>query len=145
MIVVLQPDMEPADEKFTHIINYISHLPNVSYRIHKEVGTQQTLTEIYLIGDTASLSSEEISALPGVNNVVRISRAYRVLGRHEEDEQRPAYFDYNGIRFGQDTFHLFAGLCAVDTPKHVEQMMQALQAQGQQCARMGAYKPRTNP
>jgi len=40
---------------------------------------------------------------------------------------------------------VFAGLCAVDTPAHVEQMMQALRDHGQVCTRMGAYKPRTNP
>ncbi|MCK7497327.1 MAG: hypothetical protein MZW92_45875 [Comamonadaceae bacterium] len=49
------------------------------------------------------------------------------------------------MRFGQDTLHVFAGLCAVDTPEHVELMMQALQRHGQVCTRMGAYKPRTSP
>jgi 3-deoxy-7-phosphoheptulonate synthase len=54
-------------------------------------------------------------------------------------------FNYNGIRFGQDTLHVFAGLCAVDTIEHVELMMKALGENGQSCTRMGAYKPRTNP
>jgi 3-deoxy-7-phosphoheptulonate synthase len=40
---------------------------------------------------------------------------------------------------------VFAGLCAVDTPEHVEFMMRALKENGQVCTRMGAYKPRTNP
>ena len=40
---------------------------------------------------------------------------------------------------------MFAGLCAVNTPEHVEAMMRALQDNGQVCTRMGAYKPRTNP
>jgi 3-deoxy-7-phosphoheptulonate synthase len=40
---------------------------------------------------------------------------------------------------------VFAGLCAVDTPEHVEQMLQALKLHGQVCTRMGAYKPRTSP
>ena len=34
-------------------------------------------------------------------------------------------FVYNGVRFSQDTLHVFAGLCAVDTPEHVELMMKA--------------------
>ena len=34
------------------------------------------------------------------------------------------------------------GLCAVDTPKHVEEMCRALRDNGQVCTRMGAYKPR---
>jgi 3-deoxy-7-phosphoheptulonate synthase len=40
---------------------------------------------------------------------------------------------------------VFAGLCAVDTPQHVEEMMRALKDHGQPCTRMGAYKPRTSP
>ncbi|MFI4923002.1 MAG: hypothetical protein ACHP6J_04735, partial [Burkholderiales bacterium] len=38
-----------------------------------------------------------------------------------------------------------AGLCAVDTPDHVEIMMKELKQNGQVCTRMGAYKPRTSP
>ena len=61
------------------------------------------------------------------------------------DDERPTHFDYKGVRFGQDTLHVFAGLCAVDTREHVEQMMRALRDAGQVCTRMGAYKPRTSP
>jgi 3-deoxy-7-phosphoheptulonate synthase len=97
-----------------------------------------------LIGNTAALSVDEMSNLPGVERVVRVSEEYRVLGRHKNDN-RPAYFDYQGVRFGQDTLNVFAGLCAVDTPRNVELMMKALRDNGQVCTRMGAYKPRTNP
>ncbi|HEY3104920.1 MAG TPA: hypothetical protein VGJ69_15155 [Pyrinomonadaceae bacterium] len=75
---------------------------------------------------------------------MRVSEEYRVLGRHGGD-QRPSHFDYQGLRFGQDTLHVFAGLCAVDTREHVELMMRALRDNGQVCTRMGAYKPRTSP
>jgi len=54
-------------------------------------------------------------------------------------------FIYNGVEFDQSNLNIFAGLCAVDVPEHVEQMMQALEQHGEVCTRMGAYKPRTNP
>ncbi|HUH38540.1 MAG TPA: 3-deoxy-7-phosphoheptulonate synthase, partial [Spongiibacteraceae bacterium] len=60
-------------------------------------------------------------------------------------DQRLTGFDYQGLRFDQDTLHVFAGLCAVDKPANVDTMMRALRDHGQQCTRMGAYKPRTNP
>ena len=78
-----------------------------------------------------------------MQKVVRVSEAYRVLGRHKQGDDRPSSFEYNGVRFGQDTLNVFAGLCAVDSPESVEAMMKALQAHGQVCTRMGAYKPRT--
>ncbi|MEK7845221.1 MAG: 3-deoxy-7-phosphoheptulonate synthase, partial [Pseudomonadota bacterium] len=83
-------------------------------------------------------------SLPCVDRVVRFSEEYRVLGRHKNDD-RPTFFDYNGVRFGQDTLNVFAWLCAVDTIEHVEMMMKALRDHGQVCTRMGAYKPRTSP
>ncbi len=85
-----------------------------------------------------------MQSLPCVERVVRISREYRIIGRHTDDE-RATFFEYNGVRFGQDNLHIFAGLCAVDTREHVERMMKALKENGQTCTRMGAYKPRTNP
>lgn len=49
------------------------------------------------------------------------------------------------ITFDQTSLHVFAGLCAVDTPEHVELMIKALKENGQVCTRAGAYRPRTNP
>lgn len=144
MIIILQPHVTTQSPEFDALRNHIANLPRVQMRVHEERGAQQTLTEIYLIGDTAALDKDDMASLPGVERVVRVSREYRVLGRHHDD-QRPSYFEYNGVRFGQDNFNVFAGLCAVDTPEHVEIMMRTLRDHGQVCTRMGAYKPRTNP
>ena len=144
MIVILKPDINESGADYRALLDYLAARPNLRTRIHREVGTQQTLTEIYLIGDTAALDKREIESLPGVERVVRISEEYRILGRHRDDG-RETGFEYNGVRFDQDSLHVFAGLCAVDTPEHVEMMLRALKAHGQVCTRMGAYKPRTNP
>jgi 3-deoxy-7-phosphoheptulonate synthase len=144
MIVILQPHVVRESETFRNIMSFLSNLPRVNVRIHEEHGAHQTLTELYLIGETGALDMEVIAALPGVERVVRISQEYRIVGRHRDD-QRPNGFEYNGVRFGQDTLNIFAGLCAVDNPHHVELMLRALQENGQVCTRMGAYKPRTNP
>ena len=144
MILILQPDTDKHSEQYRQLMKYLSNLPNIISRTHDEVGTRQVLTEIYLIGDTATLQVEDMESLPCVERVVRISEEYRVLGRHQDD-LRPTWFEYNGVRFGQDNLNVFAGLCAVDIPEHVEIMMQALQERRQVCTRMGAYKPRTNP
>ena len=96
------------------------------------------------MGDTHQVDQGPIEALDVVDRVIRISEEYRILGRHQ-DEQRVTEFTYNVVDFGKDTFHVFAGLRAVNTKEHVEQMLQALQREGQDFTRMGAYKPRTNP
>lgn len=144
MIVILQPQVAKDSEEYQTTLNHLKALPGIQVRVHEEHGTQQVLTEFYLVGDTAILPKDEIAALPGVERVVRVSQEYRILGRHKDDH-RPTAFEYNGVHFGQDNLNIFAGLCAVDNPTHVEMMMRALQENGQVCTRMGAYKPRTNP
>ncbi len=72
-----------------------------------------------------------------------MSKDFRILGRQHRDA--PTSFTYNGVEIGQDSFHIFAGLNAVDTREYVEATFAALQANGLECARMGAYKPRTSP
>ena len=144
MILILSPNTTAESSEYRQLLAYLAQLPRVSFRIHQETGAQQVLTEVYLIGDTASLSLEDMKSLPCVERVVRVSEEYRVLGRHKEDD-RPTHFEYNGVRFDQDNLNVFAGLCAVDIPEHVEMMMKALRDNGQVCTRMGAYKPRTSP
>ncbi len=144
MLVILHPNIDETSDAFLHTWKHLIELPGIEVKKHLVSGELQVLTEIYLIGNTAALAIEDIQALPGVERVIRISEEYRMIGRHKDD-RRSIGFSYNGVTFNQDNLHIFAGLCAVDTAEHVERMMQALQAHGQVCTRMGAYKPRTNP
>jgi 3-deoxy-7-phosphoheptulonate synthase len=144
MLAILHPDTPLDSDAYRQTLNFLEHLPGVSVKVHEVEGAVQRLTELYLLGDTKSLDKDEIEALPAVERVIRISDDYRILGRHRDD-QRQSGFSYNGVEFSQNNLNLFAGLCAVDTPEHVDIMMRELSAHGQHCTRMGAYKPRTNP
>jgi 3-deoxy-7-phosphoheptulonate synthase len=145
MILVLEPNTDPNSPEWRILTGQLERLPDIEFRVHREVGKEVTLTEIYLIGNTGALTVEQMQVLPTVAKVVRVSEPYRVLGRHKQGDDRPSSFEYNGVRFGQDNLNVFAGLCAVDSRESVEEMMKALQAHGQVCTRMGAYKPRTSP
>ena len=114
MIIILKPDVHASGREYQRLLAHLAGLPNVEHRVHEISGTQQTLTEIYLIGNTSQIDQKEIEGFEIVDRVVRVSREYRILGRHKDDS-RPSGFEYNGVRFGQDELHVFAGLCAVDT------------------------------
>jgi 3-deoxy-7-phosphoheptulonate synthase len=144
MILILVPNTRPDSPEYKQLLTHLANLPGITTRVHTEAGTEQTLTELYLIGNTKALSVDDIRNLPCVDRVVRVSEEYRILGRHQNDE-RSTSFTYNDVVFGQETLNVFAGLCAVDTLEHVEIMMRVLQENGQVCTRMGAYKPRTSP
>ncbi len=144
MILILESNTSQQDEDYKQLVTFLAGLEGIQTRVHIERGTEQVLTEIYLIGNTKMLEVEDMLALPCVERVVRVSEEYRILGRHKDDP-RPSHFEYKGVRFGQDTLNVFAGLCAVSNAQHVEGMLKALRDNGQVCTRMGAYKPRTSP
>ena len=144
MILILNENADPKGPEYGRLMDALRLRSGIQIKVHRIEGELRAVTEVYLIGDTKSLLVEEMQALPCVERVVRVSEEYRILGRHRDDT-RPSHFEYQGLRFGQDTLHVFAGLCAVDTPQHVEEMCRALSANGQVCTRMGAYKPRTSP
>jgi 3-deoxy-7-phosphoheptulonate synthase len=144
MILILTPNICDQSPEYKQLMAHLAGLQGIQSRVHVERGAAQSLTEIYLIGNTQQLDIEDMQNLPSVERVVRVSEEYRILGRHKDD-QRPTHFEYNGVRFGQDTLNVFAGLCAVDNREHVEIMMKAVHEAGQVCTRMGAYKPRTSP
>ena len=144
MLVILRPNTDENSYEFKKTWNFLNNLPDIDLKKHIVSGEHQELTEIYLIGNTSHIDREQILALPTVERVIKISEGYRILGRHK-DSNRAVGFDYNGVHFSQDNLNIFAGLCAVDSMEHTEQMMRALQENGQNCTRMGAYKPRTNP
>ena len=144
MILILKPDTELESTEYQLLTRYLTSLADIEHKVRHVQGAGQRLTEIYLLGDTARLSMDYMKSLPCVRRVVRVQESYRVLGRHGQDDL-PRSFEYKGVRFDQDSLHIFAGLCAVDTPEHVELMMQSLQQHGLVCTRMGAYKPRTSP
>ena len=84
MILVLEPNTQPDSTDYRVLTSQLERLPNIQYRVHREVGSEVTLTEIYLIGNTGALTVEQMQVLPCVQKVVRVSEAYRVLGRHKQ-------------------------------------------------------------
>lgn len=142
MVITLEPDA--PESTIEEILREAAKYEGVYARKYVFRGAEQNLVEIHLIGDTLKVPTDPFEGLPGVRSVVRVSTRFRLIGRHSEDADRLG-FVYNGVRFDDDTVNVFAGLCAVDTPEHVELMMKTLAEHGVVTTRMGAYKPRTSP
>jgi len=142
MIVTLKANAPPEAVEF--VVEQARRFAGVQPRVHRFVGQGGSVAEVHLIGDTQKVPEQLFADLPGVRRVVRVSHKYRVIGRHGRGEAEVG-FEYNGVRFDESSVVLCAGLCAVDTPEHVEIMMRELARNGLNCTRMGAYKPRTSP
>jgi 3-deoxy-7-phosphoheptulonate synthase len=143
MIIVMKSDILPESPEVQQVVKMAERYPNVRAEVRKIQGATRVLTEIYLLGSTAQIPQEPFEEFPAVEKTIRIRERYRAIGRHDGAEAFG--FTYNGVRFSQDTLHVFAGLCAVDSRHNVEAMFRALQAAGLTTTRAGAYKPRTSP
>ncbi len=144
MIIILEPDLEDLRATVDAVRAVAERYPGVTVKPYEFKGTTHRFTEVHLVGSTGAVPAAPFEGLPGVRQVVRVSAKYRLIGRHD-----PAHatvgFDANGVRIDESEVHLFAGLCAVDTPSNVDAMMAALAREGIRTTRMGAYKPRSSP
>jgi 3-deoxy-7-phosphoheptulonate synthase len=144
MIVILEPDLGGQEAAIAAVRAVAARFPGVTVRPYEFKGTTHRFAEVHLLGPTAGVPADAFEALPGVRQVVRVSAKYRLIGRHGLGNETVG-FEHNGVRIDDRTVHVFAGLCAVDTPAHVDAMMAALAREGVVTTRMGAYKPRSSP
>ncbi|MCK6553465.1 3-deoxy-7-phosphoheptulonate synthase [Candidatus Binatia bacterium] len=144
MIIVMKADILPESPEVAQVIRLAERYPDVTAVARQIQGATRVLTEVYLLGSTATMPMEPFEEFPAVEKVIRIRERYRSIGRHEGQVEAIG-FTYRGIRFSQEDFHVFPGLCAVDSRESTEAMFRALQAAGIRTTRAGAYKPRTSP
>jgi 3-deoxy-7-phosphoheptulonate synthase len=144
VIIVMKADVSAESGEIRRIIELAETYPGVSTEVHVIQGSTRSLTEIYLLGSTGVIPTEPFEEFASVERVVRVTEKYRSIGRHGTGIEAVG-FEYNGVHFSQETFHLFPGLCAVDTRENTETMFKILAEHGIETTRAGAYKPRTSP
>ena len=145
MIIVMKADLPADSAELEHVINAATGY-GLTTQVHRIQGATRSLTEVYLLGHTEAVPSEPFEEFEGVERVVRITQRFRAIGRHGDVSGLDSLgFEYNGVHMSQDTFHVFPGVCAVDTRENLEEAFAALKRHGIQTARAGAYKPRTSP
>lgn len=144
MIIVMKAEVGPDSPEVERVVRLAESYPGVQTRMHQITGATRSVVEVYLIGPTGVIPTEPFEEVAGVEKVVRVTEKFRTIGRHEGGLDAVG-FTYNGVHMSQDTFHVFPGLCAVDTPENLDATFAALARHGVQTARAGVYKPRTSP
>ena len=144
MIIILEPDLGDQRAVIAAVRAVAGRYPGLTVKPYEFEGTTHCFGEVHLIGPTAAVPAAPFEGLAGVRQVVRVSAKYRLIGRHDGAHETVG-FEHNGVRIDDRTVHVFAGLCAVDTPAHVDEMMAGLAREGIVTTRMGVYKPRSSP
>lgn len=144
MIIILKSDTNVQGPEYKKINTYLKQFPDINVKLVELQGKTRTVREVHLIGPTHNVPEEVLTSMTGVERVIRVSNKYRQIGRYDL-RLVPVGFTYQGIKFDQETLHIFPGPCAVDTLEHAEETFKFLQGMGIVTTRMGAYKPRTSP
>jgi 3-deoxy-7-phosphoheptulonate synthase len=144
MIIVMKADVDADSPDLRRVIALAESYPGVTTQLHRIQGATRSVTEVYLLGPTGVVPSTPFEEFESVEKVVRVTQSFRALGRHGGGLEAVG-FHYNGVHISQDTFHVFAGLCAIDNRENVASTFRALQELGITTTRAGAYKPRSSP
>jgi 3-deoxy-7-phosphoheptulonate synthase len=113
---------------------------NVAYHVSR--GEERTV--IGLLGQTSHVSREMMLDFPGVDEVIRITKPFKMASRdfHPED----TIVRINGFGIGTPgAFVVIAGPCSVESREHVLEVAAFVKEQGAHMLRGGAFKPRSSP
>jgi len=136
MIVITSPHI--AEERINEIVR---HIEQSGVQAHVSRGTDRTV--IGIIGKAEPSLAEHIRSMKGVENVIKISKSYKLASRdfHPDD----TIIEVKGVKIGGDNLVVMGGPCAVETPEQIDEIARLVKAAGGQVLRGGAFKPRTGP
>jgi len=136
MMIIMRPGA-PKEQ----IDAVIAEIERHKLTSHPIFGVEQTI--IGAVGDGHYVLKEEFEALPGVLEVQRISKPYKLASRqfHEQD----SVFKLDGFNIGGNEIPIIAGPCAVESRAQILEIAQAVKEAGANALRGGVFKPRTSP
>ena len=113
--------------------------------VHAKVMPGELTTAIGAIGDPEGVREMGLEGMPGVDQVIPISRPYK-LASSELSHHEPTTFEIEGRQVGGgQTFCLIAGPCTVESREQTLAVADAVKKGGASMMRGGAFKPRTSP
>lgn len=136
MIVVMKTGS--PDSEIEGVLQRVSELGLAGHLIR---GEQRTV--IGVVGQTYPELGPMIEALPGVDEIVPISKPYKLSGR--ELHPHDTVVDVAGLSIGAGETVVMAGPCSVEGEEQLVSTARAVKAAGANVLRGGAFKPRTSP
>ncbi len=136
MLVVMKTDASDRDvERVCEMVREKGLTP------HPIVGRLRTVVAV--TGNLGPVAPNQFSLMPGVAEVVRVTRPYKLAGRETKAED--TIVEVGGVRFGEEEVIVIAGPCSVESYEQMIETARAAKNLGADVLRGGAYKPRTSP
>ncbi len=117
-------------------------IESVGLRAHALPGAQRTA-----IGITGNQGIVEIGLedMPGVQEVIRVSKPYKLVSRDVKAENTVISFPGFEATIGGQELGVIAGPCAIESREQAFTIAERVAKAGARFFRGGAYKPRTSP
>jgi 3-deoxy-7-phosphoheptulonate synthase len=138
MLVVMKAQATPEE-----IQAVCDHIELLGFRPHPLPGAQRTA--IGITGNQGEVDRGNLEALPGVAEVIRVSKAYKLASRDVKQEDTVIRFAGTDAAIGGPDLAVVAGPCSIETREQAFAIAEQVAAAGAQFFRGGAYKPRTSP
>ena len=137
MLVVMRHDASEED-----IQRVVETIQDLGYQARPIPGQQRTA--IGLVGNDGNVDSARLEGLPGVLQVIHVTRPYKQVSREWRPE--PTIIELpNGTRIGGNEIVVMAGPCSVESEEQILEIAHRVRAAGATVLRGGAFKPRTSP
>ena len=138
MIIVMKTGSQDRE-----ITDVLARLDNLGLKGHLSRGVERTV--IGVVGVTAAVPDlrERLSMIPGVEDVVPISRPYKLASREFKPDD--TVIKVGRVKIGGNEVVVIAGPCAAETREQVMSTARAVKAAGASILRGGAFKPSTSP
>jgi 3-deoxy-7-phosphoheptulonate synthase len=118
-------------------------IESLGYRAHPIPGAQRTA--IGITGNQTEVEPGTLEEMPGVQEVIRVSKPYKLVSRDIKEENTVITFAGTDASIGGRSLAVIAGPCAVESRDQAFAIAERVRAAGAQFFRGGAYKPRTSP
>ena len=138
MLVVMQA--HATEEQVRAVCQRIESL---GYRAHAMPGA--TRTAIGITGNQGEVEQGTLDDMPGVQEVIRVSKPYKLVSRDVKEENTVIRFPGTPATIGGNNLAIIAGPCAIENRDQAFAVAEAVASAGAQFFRGGAYKPRTSP
>jgi len=138
MLVVMKAQATPDE-----IRAVCEHIEQLGFRAHPLPGAQRTA--IGITGNQGEVDRGNLEELPGVAEVIRVSKAYKLASRDVKEEDTVIRFAGTNATIGGLDLAVIAGPCSIESRDQAFAIAELVAAAGAQFFRGGAYKPRTSP
>ena len=137
MLILLRTDASATDEQ-----RVVALVQELGFSTTSIPGLRRKALAV--VGNDGRIDAARFAALPGVEEIVPLSKPYRMVARDWRPDATVIRLP-NGLSIGGTELFVIAGPCSVESESQILRTAEAVKRSGAVALRAGAFKPRTSP